>query len=164
MTTLFRSTIITAILLTFTVSTTAQQRANNSERPRGDRQEIMKRGQNNLGAQFLVLMKRLDLSDEQQEQIKEIHLNGQKAMLPLRNQLREEQAKLRTLTTSDSYDENAVKQTIDSIAKIQANMMMERVGHHQEIRTLLTDEQRIKFDTFRLNRANAPQRRNGLKR
>ena len=163
MKTLFRSTILTAFILAFAIIATAQQRANNAERPRGDRQEQMQRAQPNQGKQHLAMMKRLDLTDEQKEQVQEIHLNGQKAMLPMRNQLREEMARLRTLTTSENYDEQAVQETIQTIAGLRADMMLEQVSHHQEIRELLTDEQRIKFDSFQHNKQNS-RLRQGFKK
>jgi Spy/CpxP family protein refolding chaperone len=118
----------------------------------------MQRAKAVQGNQHLAMMKRLDLTDKQKEQVQEIHLNGQQAMLPIRNQLREEMARLRTLTTSENYDQDAVQKTIQTIADLRADMMLEQVSHHQEVRSVLTEEQRIKFDTFQHKKHNAQLR------
>jgi|AntRauTorcE11897_2_1112592.scaffolds.fasta_scaffold00087_28 Spy/CpxP family protein refolding chaperone len=150
MKTFLRTTTLTALLFALSFSVTAQQRANQKDRPRGNPQECMERPNANPGNRFMGMIERLDLSDEQKEQVLEIHVNGQQVMLPLKNQMGEKLARLRTLTTSETYDETAVKETIDSIAELRADMMLEQATHHQEIRSLLNDEQRIKFDSFKL--------------
>lgn len=88
-----------------------------------------------------------NLTDEQKEQIKAIRLNGQKEALPLRNELMEKKARLRTLTTSEDYNENSVNNTIDDISELEASLMKLRQNHRQEVREILTEEQRIVFDS-----------------
>ncbi|MEX2602918.1 MAG: Spy/CpxP family protein refolding chaperone, partial [Gracilimonas sp.] len=90
----------------------------------------------------------LNLSEEQLEQVQEHWLNGQKEMLPLRNQLQEKNARLQTLTTSANYDEKAVNALVKEIGDLQNQILAKRVAHRQEMRNLLTDEQRITFDSF----------------
>jgi Spy/CpxP family protein refolding chaperone len=155
MKTLLKSFALTALIFAFTVSATAQQR-NNADRPRGNQYGQMH--QADRGNQHQKTMSMLDLSDEQATAMKKIHLNGQKAMLPLRNKMREEQARLQTLTTSDSFDKSAVQKTVNTITQIRAELMMEQVTHHQKVRELLTEEQRIKFDTFKHKKHNAKLR------
>lgn len=105
------------------------------------------------GNRHQMMMARLDLTADQQEQVDQLYLENQKEMLPLRNDLREKQARLRTLNTAANYDQNAVNSLIDEIGEVRTDMMKKRAGHRQEIRSLLTDEQRIIFDT-RQNRRN----------
>ncbi|MEQ9263725.1 MAG: periplasmic heavy metal sensor [Balneolaceae bacterium] len=88
-----------------------------------------------------------NLTDEQKEQIKAIRLNGQKEALPLRNELMEKKARLRTLTTSEDYNEKSVNNTIDDISELEASLMKLRQNHRQEVREILTEEQRIVFDS-----------------
>ncbi len=99
------------------------------------------------GNRHQMKMARLDLTAEQQEQIDQLYLENQKEMLPLKNELREKKARLRTLNTSANYDKNAVNSLIDEIGELRTNMTKKRTAHRQEIRSLLTDEQRIIFDT-----------------
>lgn len=88
-----------------------------------------------------------NLTEEQKEQIKAIKLDGQKEALPLRNEMMEKKARLRTLTTSEDYNEKSVNNTIDEISELEASLMKLRQNHRQEVREILTEEQRIVFDS-----------------
>ena len=87
------------------------------------------------------------LSEEQQEQIKTLRTEHMKAVQPLRNQLGEKKARLRTLTTADKVNMTEVNKVIDEIGMLQTKMMKLKVQHQQSIRGLLTDEQRVFFDS-----------------
>ena len=96
----------------------------------------------------------LDLTEEQQSQAKTIKLNMQKSALPVQNQLGENRAKMRTLTTAESPDMKAINKLIDEDAKLEAKLNKLRAANHQEFRKILTDEQRIKFDSQSMQRAH----------
>lgn len=149
---IFRLSVLAALFLGLSISTSAQQRSNDADRPRIDRPEQMKKmhahQQHHRPARMIM---RLDLNEEQTKQVEEIRLSGQKEMLPLRNLLREKNARLQTLTTSDNYDQNAVDQIVDEISEIRANMLSMKITHRQQIREILTEKQRIKFDTHQRN-------------
>ena len=97
------------------------------------------------------MMIRLNLTEEQKTKIEEIHLNGQKAMIPLRHKIREKNAQLRRLKMSEEYDETAVNVLIEEIGELRTAMMVMRTAHMQQVRELLTPEQRIKFDAHQQN-------------
>lgn len=86
------------------------------------------------------------LSEDQQEQIKALRVKHMEAMKPLRNELGEKKARLRTLTTADKVNMTEVNKVIDDIGKMQTQMMKLKVQHRQEIRKLLNNEQRLMFD------------------
>jgi len=88
-----------------------------------------------------------DLTDEQRTQIRDIMLNTRKEMLPIQNELREKQAQLRTLTTGENIDMDAANTVIEEIGALRTEMMKNRIASRQEIRNLLTEEQRIIFDS-----------------
>ncbi|MDX1586158.1 MAG: Spy/CpxP family protein refolding chaperone [Balneolaceae bacterium] len=87
------------------------------------------------------------LTDEQKEQIREVMLETRKEMLPIQNQVREKRAQLRTLRTSENADMKAINSMVDEISGLRAGMMKTRLASEQEIRNLLTEEQRIIFDS-----------------
>ncbi len=93
-----------------------------------------------------------NLTDEQKSKIKELKIVNMKNMLALKNQLNEKTAHLKTLTTAEKVDMKAVNQTIDEIGSIKIQMMKNCVAHQQEIRKLLTEEQRVYFDMKAMNR------------
>jgi Spy/CpxP family protein refolding chaperone len=88
-----------------------------------------------------------NLTEEQKTKIKDIHLALSKEIQPLRNRLGELKAKQRTLTTSDKPDMGAINTNIDEITKTTNQLMKSRAAHHQQVRALLTDEQKVWFDS-----------------
>ena len=93
----------------------------------------------------------LDLSEEQLKQIEELHLNFQKESLPAKNKIREKWAQLHTLIT-ESGDQSKIDKLIDEIGDLQVSIGKQRIKTHLKIRELLTEEQKIKFDTRLGNR------------
>jgi Spy/CpxP family protein refolding chaperone len=89
-----------------------------------------------------------NLTDEQREQIRKSVIENREKMLPLQNQLREKHARLRTLTTGNTVNIRDAEQVIDEVTVIQSRMMKNRINHRNEIRNILTDEQKVVFDTM----------------
>jgi Spy/CpxP family protein refolding chaperone len=87
-----------------------------------------------------------DLTDEQKEQIKDIRVESMEEMLTLKNKLGEKAARLRTLQTAAKANMSEINKAIEDIGKLRTEMMKLKAASHQEIRSLLTDEQRIFFD------------------
>lgn len=88
----------------------------------------------------------LNLTDEQQSALKKLQVVHQKEMLPLRNELGEKKAKMRTLQTAENADLKAINALIDEMSLIKTRMAKAKAAKHQAIRKLLTDEQRLQFD------------------
>lgn len=154
MKTLLKLLAFATLFFSFAVSTSAQQRFNRTNRPGTNCMEQVQKFRSNQGSQHQRMLQYLDLTEKQKEQIQNTHLNGQKAMLPLRNQMREKNARLLSLTTGNEFDEAAVNTLVTEISDLRASMMKMRITHRQEIRSLLTEEQQVKFDTFHLNMKN----------
>ncbi len=94
----------------------------------------------------------LNLTDEQEAAMKDLRLKHMNESLPIRNKLQELRAKLQTLRTADKVDMKAINNTIDEMAELRAKQAKLRETHHQDIRNLLTDEQRIIFDNHQPRR------------
>ncbi len=90
-----------------------------------------------------------DLTDAQKDQMKAIHIKGMKATQPLKNAIMEKRAHLNTLSSADKADIKAINKQIDDISVLQASIKKVRAANKQEIRSLLTDEQRVIFDARR---------------
>lgn len=144
---IIKTSILLLLLTGFAASLQAQQRGN-----KGLYKKEWTQGQKGEGRIFQML----NLSDEQKEQIKEIRLNGQKEALPIRNAIGEKQARLRTLRTADNYDADAVESVIEEISDLRNAQMLMRERHRQQVRELLTEDQRVIFDS-------APRKRHGMK-
>ena len=88
-----------------------------------------------------------DLTEEQREKIKDLGAGMQKESLPLKNELREKRARLKTLSTAENANMNDINRVIDEIGDLQTKMMKIRAAHHQDVRAELNEEQRLFFDT-----------------
>jgi len=88
------------------------------------------------------------LSEDQREQIKTLRLQTHELALGLENQLKEKKARLQTLSTGDQINAREAHSTIEQIAKLEGDLNKLRWDTRMEIRTLLTDEQKVIFDSF----------------
>jgi Spy/CpxP family protein refolding chaperone len=96
----------------------------------------------------------LNLTADQQTQFKSMRLKMQQDMLPIRNKIGENRAKLRTLTTVENADLKAINKVIDSNSQLTASMAKLQATNHQAVRSLLTEEQRIIYDTRDFSRGD----------
>lgn len=89
------------------------------------------------------------LTDEQREQIRQLHLDNQEAVLPLQNELGELRARLNTLSSAADASSGDVSQAADRIGAIQAEIIKRKMETHRKVRDVLTEEQRVVFDTWK---------------
>jgi Spy/CpxP family protein refolding chaperone len=68
-------------------------------------------------------------------------------MTPLKNQIREKKARLQTLLTSNPFDERSADQVAEDIGKIEGSILKELIRHDQFLKSLLTPQQQIIFDS-----------------
>jgi len=124
-------------------------------RHRGEegRQNTERRGENML-----------DLTDAQRDQAKDIRMSAAAEILPISNQVNELRAKLKTLQTAEDVNMKLVNQNIDDMSKLDAEIQKIRARSHQEFREILTDEQRVIFDTKIASRERGDRDRNSKNR
>ncbi len=125
--------LIAGIFFLSSAQVIAQKGKNGQDRPAG------------MGYQCPVS----DLNEAQQKKIDELRIAHQKNMLKFRNQMGEKSAQLQTLRTAEKADMNAINKTIDEIGALKTQMMKEREDHRQQVRSVLTDSQRVQFDMHR---------------
>jgi len=88
----------------------------------------------------------LNLTPEQQAQITNLRTAIMQQNLPLRNQLGEMRAKMKTLQTGDNQDVKAINKLIDEMSSVRAQLMKNAAAHRLAVRNILTDEQKVLFD------------------
>ena len=88
-----------------------------------------------------------DLTPEQEQQISELRTMQIKEMNDSRSDLSIKHAELHKLQTADKADMDKINAKIDEIGKIKTEMAKKRAAHIQKVRALLTDEQRVIFDS-----------------
>lgn len=145
---IIKISVLSALLIGLTVDASAQQQNRMQNKANGDCQGQMMNRADRQGQNQQRMMAQLNLSEEQRAKIEQIHINGQKGMIPLRNNIQEKNAQLRSLKMSNEYDEEAANALIEEIGELRTAMMTMRTGHQQQVRQVLTEEQRVKFDTM----------------
>lgn len=146
-----RQIITSAFLLLLVGSITVQAQRNERPQKKAQMKERIERRMGPEARQQRVqqaMLRYLDLSDEQHEEIKGIMLEGKKESIPLENQLREKRARLRTLSSGDTYDVNALNTVVDEMSGLQASIRKIHIAKKGEIRALLNDDQKVKFDAM----------------
>ena len=89
---------------------------------------------------------------EQQETMKVLRLETAKKVKPFKNELRELMAHQQTLTTADNADLKAINKNIDKMSGAKTEIAKVMAAQHQQIRSILTEEQLLKFDMMKNNR------------
>lgn len=89
-----------------------------------------------------------DLSKEQIEQLKKQDIEFRKSVLPLHNKIGEAEARLRSEATKDTPDLVSLDKIIDDISTLKGSIQKAEMRHRQNIRKMLTEEQRLQFDTM----------------
>ncbi len=87
-----------------------------------------------------------DLSDEQQAAIEKLRVDHMSAMQVMRADEDVLRAELNRLEVDSKYNQKAVDAKIDELYDLKAKMAKEKTKHHQDVRSLLTDEQKVAFD------------------
>tara|TARA_R110002124_G_scaffold45693_1_gene137911 strand:+ start:17398 stop:17892 length:495 start_codon:yes stop_codon:yes gene_type:complete len=144
--------IITTTFLLLLVGTITVQAQRNDQQER--RKEVKERFEKRMGPNDKMqrdpqaMLRKLDLSDEQKEEIKGIMLEGKKESIPFENQLGEKRARLRTLSSGDTYDVQALNKVADEMSELQASIKKIHIAKKGEIRSLLDEDQKVIFDTM----------------
>lgn len=86
------------------------------------------------------------LTEDQKKQIKTKGIAMHKEMAVIESQIKEKKAHLNTLELADSPDMAAIGKTVDEMMVLKGELMKKKIAHHQEIRKMLNDEQKMIFD------------------
>jgi Spy/CpxP family protein refolding chaperone len=86
------------------------------------------------------------LTPEQREQIKALRLDVMEKRLPLKNQLNEAKARLKTVSTGETINEVEAKKLIDAMHELEADIKKLEWDLRMDVRAMLTEEQQVRFD------------------
>ncbi|MBU2912859.1 MULTISPECIES: Spy/CpxP family protein refolding chaperone [Reichenbachiella] len=106
------------------------------------------------------LADRLELTPEQTEQVEAIQLKSAKANQSVHNQINELEAKLQTLTTAETPNKKAITNTANQISELKGELFLSKTMAKLEIRSMLNDEQKLKFDRVKGERQGKPKHHN----
>ncbi len=87
-----------------------------------------------------------DLTDEQTEKISDLRTTHMQEMTKFRADMKVLRAELDKLSIAENADLKSINAKIDDITTVKNSMTKAQYMHRQEVRKLLTEEQRIVFD------------------
>ena len=88
-----------------------------------------------------------DLTEDQQSQIQTLRTANLKVMQNFRNNLGEKRARMQTLQTAENVNMDEINNLIEEMGTIRTNKQKSAVAHRMGVRNLLTDDQKIYFDS-----------------
>lgn len=88
-----------------------------------------------------------NLTAEQKTKIQALRVKHQKEVTPLKNELAEKKAHLKSLQSVEKPDINAINKTIDEMSALQTKIMKTNASHRIEVASNLTDEQKVFFNS-----------------
>jgi Spy/CpxP family protein refolding chaperone len=112
---------------------------------------------------LLAHAEELELTEDQQAQIKEIATESRKAMVQLRADSELAGMELQALIRSDDPDLEAIQQGLENVASAQVAERFAAIEATVSARSVLTDEQQAKVKEA-VRGQRGPQRGNGPKR
>jgi protein CpxP len=92
---------------------------------------------------------KLDLTDAQKAQLKQIRETSRQSLRPLTKEIRAKRQEIHQASQGGAFDEALVTRKLTEIAPLEAKLMGERVRLHQEMLAVLTPEQKAKLEQSR---------------
>ena len=106
----------------------------------------------------------LDLTDEQKSQVKAILKDEEPKVEPLVDELLRTKKAMFETVHADTFDEKSVRSAASASARASTDLAVERARMMSRFRGILTDEQKDRLETIRLQFEERLERRIGLAR
>lgn len=95
------------------------------------------------------------LTPEQDTRMKEIRTKAAQDIKPLKNLANEKRAHLQTLSESENPKQEEINKTIDEMGALQISIQKRKALAEQDVRKLLTPDQRLQFDRMAKSKKKA---------
>lgn len=100
----------------------------------------------------------LNLTDAQKDQVKFLRIEHETAIKSNQQTLKLKMVELSNLVSNDAPNQKDVNRLTDEIGGLQTALLKAQIGHRVEVRTLLNDEQKLKFDKMKIGRGPGGKR------
>lgn len=97
-------------------------------------------------------MAMLNLTDAQKDQMKMMRIEHEKSIKSDQQTLKLKMVELSNLVANDDPSEKEVNKLTDEIGGLQTALLKAQIAHRIEVRTILDEEQKLKFDKIKLGR------------
>jgi Spy/CpxP family protein refolding chaperone len=99
--------------------------------------------------ELMRAVRKLDLSEEQQTQLRSLMESGREAFRDQMRTLQEARKDLQEAMNAEPYDAARVQQLAEAQGTAVTGMILKRAETWQEVRSVLTPEQRVELNTLR---------------
>lgn len=100
----------------------------------------------------------LELDENQEAQAQTFFMEMQKTVNPLKLDIREKELQLDKLMISANIDEKAVFAKVEEISRLKAEVQKARMKNKIQLRSILTEDQKVLFDSKETGRKNGRKR------
>ncbi|RMF66326.1 MAG: periplasmic heavy metal sensor [Calditrichaeota bacterium] len=111
-----------------------------------------------------LLAEKLELSEEQQAQMRELRFAGKKLEIELRSKIELHELQLHKLLEEESADLDAMKKEIQKVAELQGQLRFSKIETQQKIKDVLTPEQLQKLEELQRERHRGGHKRFEMQR
>jgi len=141
------------------IAQTGAQDGQAQKSERGERRHGKGFGRGHRGGGHGFGLRGLNLTEDQQARVRQIHQAAAERTRPLREQLRAKHVELRELQEGGTFNEALATQKLTEAASIQARLMGEQFRAHQEVLSVLTAEQKAQLEQQREQRKQRREQR-----
>ena len=99
------------------------------------------------------------LTQEQQQQVAKLKLDFKTLALPNKAKIKQARIELALLVTTDKPNQDAIDKKVDEVLKLKGANMRAKARLRIEIRKVLNEAQRVKFDLHVLKKASHGKKR-----
>ena len=92
--------------------------------------------------QFKRALGKLDLTDAQKKSVHQIRMSTAKSVIKKKADVKIAKMELHEMLRSDKVDMGAVEKQLNKISGLKTAMMLDRINAHEDIKALLTPEQK----------------------
>ena len=144
----FTKVILASMLVGLISFSTAEAQVRNGQGNGQGQNYGNQNGQNFQGRRMMMFN---ELTEDQQTKINALRTKHLQETQTMRNELNEKQARLNTLRTAPKVDLKGINVVLKDASVLRLKMAENREAHLQDVRNVLTDEQRVNFDARHAN-------------
>ena len=140
---------VLVLAVSISLAQTPGRDQNKSEGPRGDRHGHGKEWGERGGNMHGMMLKGLNLTEDQKAKIKQISQSFRERTQPLHQELQAKRQELRQAREGGTFNETLATQKLQESAGLEAKLMGEQFRMRQEMLSVLTPEQKTQLEQQR---------------
>ncbi|MFC1771439.1 Spy/CpxP family protein refolding chaperone [Candidatus Margulisiibacteriota bacterium] len=101
-----------------------------------------------MAERFDCLITKLDLSDKQIAKMEKVKIKYKKKYLDYAEKLAPQRIRIQKLKLEEPVDYVKIKAILTAMSSVEVELRINKMKHHDEIRSILTPAQRLRFEKY----------------